>query len=48
MMIGIAKMHLKGSETFSLPGYKWYGHNRQKLHAKAEKGFGEEGCLINT
>ena len=47
-IIGIAETHLKGSETLSLPGYVWFGQNRQKLHAKAKRGSGGIGCFVRT
>ena len=47
-IIGVAEMHLKGSETLSLLRYVWFGQNRQKLHAKAKRGSGGIGCFVRT
>lgn len=30
----------KGNETIVLEGYKWFGHNRLKIHKTAVRGLG--------
>ena len=34
-VVGIAESHLKDNETLDLPGFSWFGHNRQALHINA-------------
>ena len=45
-IIGLAETHLKGNEQIKLDGYRWYVHNRQKIHRKAKSGSGGVGVLI--
>ena len=45
-IIGLAETHLMGNEQIKLDGYRWYGHNRQKIHRHAKSVSGGVGCLI--
>ena len=45
-IIGIAESHLVGSNVLSLPGFKWFGHNRSVIHPRARCGSGGVGLLV--
>lgn len=45
-IIGVAETHLKGKDSIHLPGYKWYGNNRDQLHRRAVTGSGGVGFLV--
>ena len=42
----ISESHLKGNEILNLPGFIWFGHNRQALHVNARTGSGGLGLLV--
>jgi hypothetical protein len=44
--IGIGETHLRGDETLSIPGFKWFGQNRRIIHRRAPSGSGGIGLLI--
>ena len=45
-IIGISKTHLVRDDCLSVPGYKWFGHNRTTLHKRALRRSGGAGWLI--
>ena len=45
-IIGLAETHLTGTNTIEVPGYKWIGQNRTKIHPRAKKGSGGVGILV--
>ena len=47
-VIGIAETHLKGNDVLYLPGYVWFGQNRQYVHVRAKKGSGGVGCFVRN
>ena len=46
-IIGIAETHLHDKQNLDLPGYTWYGQNREK-HVKAKKGSGGIGFFVKN
>ena len=44
-IIGIAETHLVGKDELKIPGYIWFGQNRQALHRNA--GIGSGGIGFN-
>lgn len=47
-ILGVAETHLTGRETLDVPGYVWFGHNRQDIHVNAVGGSGDVGCLVRA
>ena len=45
-IIGIAETDLRDGQEISIPGYKWFGHNRRTVHKLAKTGSGGVGFLI--
>ena len=45
-IVGIAETHLKKEQTLTVPGYIWFGHNRQEQHHRAQTGSGGVGFLV--
>ena len=46
-IIGLAETHLHNKQNLDLPGYTWYGQNREK-HVKAKKGSGGIGFFVKN
>ena len=44
--MGLAETHLVDDQEITLPGFKWFGHNRLELHRRAQSGSGGVGFLI--
>lgn len=47
-IFGLCETHLKDNSEISLPGYTWFGQNRQKLSSRAVRGSGGVGILLNN
>ena len=47
-IIGVTETFLKSNDVLSLPGYVWYGQNRQMLHVRANRGSGGIGCFVKA
>ena len=47
-IISVCETHLRGSDSVSLSGYIWFGHNRQELHRNAPKGSGGVGIFLKN
>lgn len=45
-IISINETHLAGIQEINVPGYKWYGANRQSRHIRAPKTHGGVGLLV--
>jgi hypothetical protein len=45
-VIGIAESHLSATTKLDIPGYKWFGQNREKIHPRAKCGSGGVGILV--
>ena len=45
-LICLTETHLTHDASITLPGYKWYGHNRLNLHVRAKSGSGGCGILV--
>ncbi len=47
-ILGLAETHLVGESVLDIDGYRWYGHNRTKLHVRARAGSGGVGFLVKN
>ncbi len=45
-IIAVNETHLKGTKCVEMPGYMWYGYNRQQQHVRVNKGSGGVGILV--
>ena len=47
-IISLNETHLAGDATVTLPGYHWYGFNRQSRHCRAPITHGGVGIFIRS
>lgn len=47
-IFSVNETHLKPNCIISIPGYTWYGHNRQYTHHRAKKYFGGVGIFVKN
>lgn len=47
-IFGLCETHLKDNREINLPGYTWFGQNRQKLSSRAVRGSGGVGILLKN
>ena len=47
-LISVNETHLPGDTVISLPGYSWFGYNRQFKHCRAPITHGGVGIFVST
>ena len=47
-IISLNETHFIEETNIQIEGYNWYGHNRQELHKRAQRGSGGVGFLIKS
>ena len=45
-IFAVCETFLRDDTDISFSDYKWYGHNRNKLHSNARRGSGGVGCFV--